>query len=53
MIENENNDDDIGLDADYINLLLSQFYEDNILWKGQSISDPATMPIPPVSSTRF
>ena len=47
MIVDENNDDDIGLDTDYVNPPLSQLYKDNTLWKDQSISHSATVLVPP------
>lgn len=53
MMEDENDDNDIRLDIDDINPLLSQFYEDNTLWKGESISDAVIILMTFAISTTF
>lgn len=53
MREDEDDNDDIGLDLDYINPLLSQFYNDNTLWRDQSILDPTITPMLPAIPKLF
>lgn len=51
--EDEDDNDDIGLYLDYINPPLSQFYNDNTLWRDQYILDPTIAPMLPAISTPF
>lgn len=53
LLGDENDDDGLGLGTNSINPSLSKFFEDNDSQKGESVSEPATIPAPSATSTSF